>query len=185
VDGDFLVHVAQVGQPAGAHPDAYPRGPGGAFPKYASATASSFRDLVRRRCYKGSLLAADVLDMVSIQVGMGHSIRATTGRYLHGSHTSALDCIPAGSARHPVGFGLYGCTMQTSNDAQPWWLAVGPVEALTIVVTLGVGGSARRKSQSRRVLLRSRPDTDRRHSGDGTAGWPGARHGANSTDGDG
>jgi hypothetical protein len=97
-------------------------------------------------CYNGSLLAADGLDLVSIQVVMGHSIRATTGRYLHGSHTSALDCIPAGSAQHPVGSGLYGCTMQTSNDAHPWWLAVGLVEALTIVVAIGVGASARRQS---------------------------------------
>jgi hypothetical protein len=33
-----------------------------------------------QRCYDGSLLAADVVDLVTIQALMGHSAHATAGR---------------------------------------------------------------------------------------------------------
>ncbi len=66
--------------------------------------------------------------------------------YDTGSHARALDCIPAGSAQHPVGSGLYGRRVQTPKDAKPWWLAVGLVEAVTIAVAFVVSASARRKS---------------------------------------
>ena len=64
-----------------------------------------------------------------------------------GSHTTALNCIPAsGSARNiPSVPRSYGCSVQTPNDARPWWLAAGAVGALTVVIAFGVGASGRRK----------------------------------------
>jgi len=67
--------------------------------------------------------------------------------YGTGSHSTALNCIPAsGSARTiPSVPRSYGCSVQTPNDATPWWLAAGAVEALTIVIAVGVGASGRRQ----------------------------------------
>jgi len=61
------------------------------------------------------------------------------------SHSTTINCVPAGSAQHPAGVTGYPCSVQTPNDATRWWLAAGVVEGLTIVVAFGVRASAGRR----------------------------------------
>jgi anti-sigma-K factor RskA len=66
------------------------------------------------------------------------------GTQTHSGLPVATPCTATQNALHPTTCALYGkvTVAQVHNDANPWWLAAGLVEALVVVVAFGVGVGA-------------------------------------------